>query len=83
MTLAGSGSQGLAVILPADAAPSATWRLVLHHIQPPVKSSRQARWRLDPLGVVLAPISLAADELEDLAALLESKTSQIPLHSRQ
>jgi DNA-binding SARP family transcriptional activator len=71
VTLAGNGSQGMAVILPADAAPSATWRLVLQHVRPTAESSPRACWRLDPLGVVLAPMSLAADELEDLAALLD------------
>ncbi len=62
--LAGDGGRGLAVIGPTHPDLSARWRLV------PDPAGPKPGWRLDPLGMQLTPIQLAADELADLAELL-------------
>jgi hypothetical protein len=69
--LAGAGGRGLAVIAAGPGLP-ARWHLTL---QPATDADAQRspaapRWRLDPLGLALRPIQLAADELADLTALL-------------
>jgi nucleoid-associated protein YgaU len=65
------GSRGAAIITAAGGALPTRWRLTL---QPPADTSRPAtagaRWRLDPLGIPLTPLSMAAEELADLTALL-------------
>jgi hypothetical protein len=64
--LAGAGGLGLAVVLPRASAPDVRWQLV----RTGVTASGRGTWRLNPLGIHLRPVGLAADELADLAGLL-------------
>jgi DNA-binding SARP family transcriptional activator len=65
--LAGDGCRGLALVAPAHPDLPARWTLTL------LSDGDGGRpvWRLDPLGLTLAPAGLAADELADLCALLD------------
>jgi DNA-binding SARP family transcriptional activator len=57
--IAGPGGRGAAIAYPSTDAP---WML-----EP---DPRGGWWRLDPIGIRLRPVSLAADELRDLAGYL-------------
>ena len=85
--LTGEGSLGIAAVIPLTAAPRTRWRLVHqpeptgawitprlvdhNHPVPITTASPRPRWRLDPLGITLHPVTLAAAELAALAELLE------------
>ncbi|WP_239309761.1 LysM peptidoglycan-binding domain-containing protein [Frankia sp. Cj3] len=58
------GGQGIAVIVPSRSGMPARWHLTVD------RRDKTARWRLDPLGITLNPLGLAAHELNDLAVLL-------------
>jgi hypothetical protein len=62
--LAGDGGRGLALVAPAHPDIPASWSLTLVPSDP-------IGWRLDPLGLVVTPVTLAAEELRDLTALLD------------
>jgi len=70
--LAGAGGHGLAAIAPDSPSLGARWHLVPEPTQSPDAdlSATRPGWRLDPLGIHLNPLRLAADELADLSALL-------------
>jgi hypothetical protein len=71
--VAGHGGRGVAVVLPASPTTRTTWRLVLER-------SEQPAWRLDPVKITVTPLSIAAEELEDLTALLaEASTPPAPV----
>jgi len=65
LTRAAADRRGLALIAPARNGPAHpdSWRLTLHETEP-------ALWSLQPAGLSLQPLTLAADELEALTALL-------------
>ncbi len=58
--LVGEGGRGLAVVTDQPVS-TARWHLSI---------AEGRRWRLEPVGLTLEPIALAADELADLGALL-------------
>jgi DNA-binding SARP family transcriptional activator len=71
--LAGGGGQGLAVVTerPAhvDQINEGVWRLVYDGTVDP---GGEPLWRLDPLGLRVTPVRLAADELRDLRLALQN-----------
>jgi DNA-binding SARP family transcriptional activator len=67
---AGGGGRGLAVLTAATADLPTRWHL---RIEAPAGDDGQTvppRWRLDPLGIPVVPLRLAAEELTDLTDLL-------------
>ncbi|MCK9895032.1 SARP family transcriptional regulator [Frankia sp. AgB32] len=70
--LVSGGGQGLAVVTAVAGGPAtgaqATWRLVFEGTSGP---EAEPMWRLDPLGLHIRPLQLAADELRDLGLLLD------------
>ncbi|ONH60459.1 hypothetical protein CcI49_11560 [Frankia sp. CcI49] len=65
--LVGTGGQGLALITQAHPAIAPPWSLTFDRLGP----DNQPRWRLDPLGITITPVGMAAEELHDLIHLLD------------
>jgi nucleoid-associated protein YgaU len=66
--MSGDGSRGVAAVIPATSAVDARWHLVMAPGDGEAPDAN--RWRLDPLGIIVAPIRLAADELRQLSDFL-------------
>jgi DNA-binding SARP family transcriptional activator len=64
--LTGAGGRGVAVVTAASPHLPARWHLTLDRGD----TNPRPRWRLDPLGISVTPLRLAAEELADLAGLL-------------
>jgi hypothetical protein len=72
---AGGGGRGIAVVLPASPAVRTPWRLILEQPDRPA-------WRLEPLKITVTPVSMAAEELNDLTELLaEASAPPVPATS--
>jgi nucleoid-associated protein YgaU len=78
VSLADGGGRGLAVVLPPGVNVDVPWALVL---RPGADGAeRETTWLLKPAGIELTPLSVAADELRDLTALLaEAAAPPVPV----
>ncbi|EFC82841.1 bacterial transcriptional activator domain-containing protein [Parafrankia sp. EUN1f] len=65
--LIGTGGRGLALITQAHHAIDPPWSLTFDGLGP----DNQPRWCLDPLGITITPVGMAAEELHDLIHLLD------------